>query len=107
MKTYYASAIVQWQDKNEEKPVRWISCGEVSAAKAVGNIISFFENQNVEPLIAWIEEFECGEKTSIPWMKCYIDTMGYPEKWMRSIVDDLMLLEKELTQKRGDGNGGS
>ena len=87
--------------------MRWISCGEVSAAKAVRNIVNFFENQNVEPLIAWIEEFEGGEKTSIPWIKCYIDTLGYPEKWMGSIVDDLIRLEKELTQKGGDDDGSS
>lgn len=107
MKTYYASAIVQWQKRHEEKPVRWISCGEVSPAKAVRNIALFFENEYVDPLIAWIDEFEGGEKTGTLWVKCYIDTLGNPEKWMASIVEDLFQLEKELTQKGGDADGSS
>ena len=111
MKTYYANAIIQWQRIGSrmytDKPVRWASGGEVSQAKAVRNIVFLFENENVEPLIAWIEEFEGEKKIRTTWMKCYIDALGFQEKWMKSIVDDLVQLEKELSQKGGDSDGSS
>lgn len=113
MKTYYANAIVQWQRIGSggrpytDKPVRWASDGEVSPDKAVRNIALFFENENVEPLIAWIEEFEGSEKIRTIWIKCYIDALGYQEKWMASIVEDLAKLEKELSQWGGGSDGSS
>lgn len=113
MKTYYANAIVQWHRIGycgklyTDKPVRWASDGEVSPDKAVRNIALFFENKNVEPLIAWVEEFEGEKKIRTTWMKCYIDALGFQEKWMKSIVNDLVQLEKELSQKGGDSDGSS